>query len=86
DLTPVNLTAKNTYVGVYATNTFDITSQLSFTAGGRVHFAQINLQDETGFNPLLTSRNDYSRFNPVVGLTYRVTPNLTAYAGYSEAN
>lgn len=86
DLTPVNLTAKNTYVGVYATNTFDITSQLSFTAGGRFNFAQINLQDETGFNPLLTSRNDYSRFNPVVGLTYRVTPNLTAYAGYSEAN
>ncbi len=86
DLTPVNLTAKNTYVGVYATNTFDITSQLSFTAGGRFNFAQINLQDETGLNPLLTSRNNYSRFNPVVGLTYRVTPNLTAYAGYSEAN
>ena len=86
DNTPVNLTANNTYVGVYATNTFDITSQLSATAGGRFNYAQVNLQDETGVNPLLTSRNNFQRFNPVVGLTYKVTPNLTAYAGYSEAN
>ncbi len=85
-LTPANITANNTYVGVYATNTFDITQQLSFTAGGRFNYAQINLQDETGINPLLTSQNNFQRFNPVVGLTYKVTPNVTAYAGYSEAN
>ena len=48
--------ADNTYVGVYATNTFDITSQLSFTAGGRFNLAQIDLQDETGTSPLLNSR------------------------------
>ena len=86
DLVPVNLTAKNTYVGIYATNTFDITSQLSFTAGGRFNLAQIDLQDETGNSPLLNSNNRFARFNPVVGLTYRITPGLTAYAGYSEAN
>jgi iron complex outermembrane recepter protein len=86
DVTPVSLAADNTYLGVYATNTFDITSQLSFTAGGRFNFAQINLQDETGANPLLTSQNQFQRFNPVVGLTYKITPNVTAYAGYSEAN
>jgi iron complex outermembrane recepter protein len=85
-LTPANLTTKNTYVGVYATNTFDITSQLSLTAGGRFNYAQINLQDNTGINPLLTSNNNFQRFNPVVGLTYRITPNVSAYAGYSEAN
>jgi iron complex outermembrane receptor protein len=86
DVTPVSLAADNTYLGVYATNTFDVTSQLSFTAGGRFNFAQINLQDETGANPLLTSQNQFQRFNPVVGLTYKITPNVTAYAGYSEAN
>ena len=47
---------------------------------------QIDLQDTTGNSPLLNSSNQFQRFNPVVGLTYRVTPNLTAYAGYSEAN
>ncbi len=83
---PDNLRANNTYIGVYATNTFDITSQLSLTGGGRFNYAQIDLQDLTGTNPLLTSANNYQRFNPVIGLTYRITPNVTAYAGYSEAN
>ena len=86
DDTPVSLAANNTYLGVYATNTFDITSQLSLTTGGCFNLAQINLQDETGTDPLLTSRNQYTRFNPVVGLTFRITPNITAYGGYSEAN
>src|SRR5262249_52482105 len=84
DLTPVNLLATNTYLGVYATDTFDITQRLSVTAGGRFNFAQINLQDETGNNPLLNSSNQYQRFNPVIGATYKITPNLTGYAGYSE--
>jgi iron complex outermembrane receptor protein len=86
DVTPVNLGTSNTYVGVYATDTFDITRQLSVTAGGRYNYAQINLQDLTGNNPLLTSNNNFQRFNPVIGLTYKFTPNITGYAGYSEAN
>lgn len=86
DITPANLSASNTYFGVYATNTFDITAQLALTAGGRFNYAKIDLDDNTGLNPQLTSRNNFQRFNPVVGLTYKVTPNLTAYAGYSEAN
>jgi iron complex outermembrane receptor protein len=86
DVVPVDLTATNTYVGVFATDTFDITSQLALTAGGRFNYADIRLQDNTGNSSLLNSSNQFQRFNPVVGLTYRVTPNLTAYAGYSEAN
>jgi len=86
DVAPVNLNATNTYVGVYATNTFDITQQLSFTAGGRFNYAQINLNDNTGLNPQLTSNNNFQRFNPVVGLTYKIMPNMSAYVGYSEAN
>ena len=86
DITPVNLLATNTYTGIYATDTFDVTSKLSVTAGGRFNLAQINLQDQTGFNPLLSSSSQYQRFNPVIGATYKFTPNVTAYAGYSEAN
>jgi iron complex outermembrane receptor protein len=86
DLTPVNLQATNTYTGIYATDTFDVTSKLSVTAGGRFNVAQINLQDQTGLNPLLSSSNQFQRFNPVIGATYKFTPNVTAYAGYSEAN
>jgi len=86
DITPVNLRTTNTYVGVYATDTFDITSQLSVTAGGRFNYAQINLADQTGQTPELNGNNQFQRLNPVIGFTYKLTPDLTAYAGYSEAN
>jgi iron complex outermembrane recepter protein len=86
DISPVSLHAFNTYTGIYATDTFDVTSRLSVTAGGRFNVAQINLEDQTGQDSLLNSSNRYQRFNPVVGATYKLFPNLTAYAGYSEAN
>jgi iron complex outermembrane receptor protein len=85
-LTPVSLQAKNTYTGIYATDTVDVTSELSVTAGARYNRAQINLFDETGTDPLLTSSSTFTRINPVVGATYKIVPNVTAYAGYSEAN
>jgi iron complex outermembrane recepter protein len=86
DITPVGLLASNTYTGVYATDTFDVTKRLSVTAGARWNVAQINLLDETGMSPQLDSTSSYQRLNPVVGATYKITPNVTAYAGYSEAN
>jgi len=84
DLAPVDLRTTSTYLGVYATDTFDITDRLSLTAGGRFNFARIELDDQAGGS--LSSDNRFSHLNPVVGLTYKVTPNLTAYAGYSQAN
>ena len=29
---------------------------------------------------------NYQRLNPAIGATYKFTPSLTGYAGYSEAN
>jgi len=86
DVSPVSLRATNTYAGFYATDTFDITQRLSVTAGGRFNIAQIDLQDLTGTNPDLTSSNRFQRFNPVIGATFKISPNVTAYGGYSEAN
>jgi iron complex outermembrane receptor protein len=85
-LAPVDLHATNTYTGVYLTDTFDVTNKFAVTAGGRFNLAQIDLQDQTGTNPLLNSNNRFQRPNPVIGGTYKITPNLTFYAGYSEAN
>ncbi|MGZ5803881.1 MAG: TonB-dependent receptor [Xanthobacteraceae bacterium] len=84
DVAPVSLKATTTYTGIYATNTFDITSQLSLTGGGRFNVAQIKLEDQLGTD--LNGDSRYSRFNPVIGMTYKFVPNVTAYAGYSEAN
>ena len=86
DVAPVGLGAETLYTGLYTTDTFDVTSRLSVTAGGRFNFAQINLLDELGNDPLLNGNHDYSRFNPTIGATYKLTPNVTLYGGYSEAN
>ena len=86
DVAPVGVLAKTLYTGVYATDTFDVTSRLSVTFGGRFNIAQIGLRDTLGNNDDLNGDHWYSRFNPVVGATFKITPNVTAYGGYSEAN
>ena len=84
NLAPVSLLSNTTYTGLYATDTFEITPRLALTAGGRFNIAQITLDDQ--LRGLLSSDNRFQRFNPVVGATYKLLPNTTVYAGYSEAN
>jgi iron complex outermembrane recepter protein len=86
DVAPVRLGADTLYTGFYTTDTFDVTPRLAVTAGGRFNVAQIGLTDEIGNDPGLNSSHTYSRFNPTAGATYKLTPNLTLYGGYSEAN
>ena len=81
---PVSLRTTNQYTGLYALDTFDVTRAFSITAGGRFNVANINLQDQLG--TALNGNDTYTRFNPIIGGTYKITPGLTAYAGYSEAN
>jgi iron complex outermembrane receptor protein len=86
DVAPVGLGANTLYTGLYATDTFDVTSRLSITAGGRFNFAQINLTDDLGNDPGLTGNHTYTHFNPMIGGTYKLTPNLTLYGDFAEAN
>ena len=51
------------------------------TFGGRYNVAQIGLRDSLGNNEGRNGDHSYSRFNPVIGTTFKVTPNVTAYAG-----
>ena len=81
---PVDLRATNQYTGLYALDTFDVTKAFSLTAGGRFNVANIRLEDQ--IDTSLNGSNTYTRFNPIIGGTYKITSELTAYAGYSEAN
>ncbi len=81
---PVDLRTTSQYSGLYALDTFDVTNAFSITGGGRFNVANIRLQDQIG--SALNGNDTYTRFNPIVGATYKITSGLTAYAGYSEAN
>jgi outer membrane receptor protein involved in Fe transport len=81
---PVSLRATNRYSGLHAQDTFDVTDAFSISGGGRFNYASINLEDQIG--TALNGSHTFSRFNPMIGGTYKITPELTAYAGYSEAN
>ena len=85
---PVDLRTTNQYTGLYALDTFDVTKAFSLTAGGRFNVANISLQDQLPEQPgtSLNGNDTYTRFNPIIGGTYKITSDLTAYAGYSEAN
>lgn len=83
---PTYLLGTTTYFGLYTLDTFNITPELALTAGARLNVAKIDTSDATGFASELNSDNTYTRLNPMVGLTYKILPSLSAYAGYSEAN
>ncbi|MDR3464749.1 MAG: TonB-dependent receptor [Xanthobacteraceae bacterium] len=84
---PVGVRTVNQYTGLYALDAIDLTNKLTVTGGGRFNFANVQIQDMIG-GPAssLNGTNDFSRFNPLIGATYKITSGLTAYGGYSEAN
>jgi outer membrane receptor protein involved in Fe transport len=83
-ITPVRVHTFYNYYGLYVTDTLDITPRLSGTVSARFNSAQITLRDQIGTD--LNGSHSYNRVNPAVGLTYKILPNLTVYAGYAETN
>ena len=72
------------YYGIFFTDTVDLTSALSATAGGRYNYEELMLNDLTGTT--LTGNHIYARFNPMAGLTYKFNSAVSAYGGYAEAS
>ncbi len=83
-LAPVSVDATNLYAGLYALDTFNPSPALALTGGARLNYAAINLTDQTG--GLVNGYSTYAHVNPVIGLTYKITPEVTFYAGYAMSN
>jgi iron complex outermembrane receptor protein len=83
---PVEVRTRTTYLGAYATDTWDATDRLSLTLSGRLNRARAAIRDLTGASPELNGRHHFTRFNPAAGLAWRFSELATLYGGYSEAN
>ena len=84
EVTPIDLLVRTQYYGLFFMNTLDVTDRLAVTVGGRYNLANIRLEDQ--FGEALNGDHTFQRFNPLIGATYKLTPGITAYAGYSESN
>ncbi len=84
DVQPVSVRANNNYLGAYALDALDATDRLTVTVGGRYNLAKIALYDQ--FTTALNGGGTYARFNPTAGATFKLTPDMSLYANYAEAN
>ncbi len=83
-IAPVRLRSTNTYWGIYASDTLELTERLALTAGARLNIAELDLDDQLG--TALNGTHRFTRLNLSGGATYRLAEGLTLYANYAEAN
>jgi iron complex outermembrane recepter protein len=83
-ITPVDVKTTNAYYGLYFLDVLDVTERLAATVSGRLNIARISLRDQIGTD--ITGDHEFMRFNPAGGLAYKITPDVSIYGGYSEAN
>src|SRR5205085_11678106 len=81
---PVSVKSRNDYLGIYAAERLDVTGTLSVTLSGRYNFARIAVEDLR--RDSLSGTHDYGRLNAAAGLSYALTPRLSVYGGYAQAN
>ena len=87
--TPTQIKNTTASLGIYATDTLDVTDDLSVMFAGRFNRTTSDTSDEFVYNVVragtLQSSSIFSRFNPALGFTYAVAPlGATVYGGASE--
>jgi iron complex outermembrane receptor protein len=78
------LAAESTNLGIYISNALRISDRLSLTASARYNRVDVTLRDQLG--TALDGDHRFSRVNPAIGLSYRISSGLTFYVSYSESN
>jgi len=79
----VRLTTNTSAVGVFLSDSFSITDDLTATVAGRYNYIHMNLIDKYGTE--LNGSHTFERLNPSAGLTYNIFDNLTVFGNYSES-
>lgn len=75
---------------IFFTNTHSFTDRLAMTVGARYNWIEVDISgySEGGEQDLNESGNSHTfkRLNPSLGLTYKLTDNMTSYVSYNESN
>lgn len=71
---------------LYLTDTIDVSERWSITLSGRFNHTETLLEDQSGEHPELNGKHEFIRFNPALGLTWRLNGELSLYGGYSESS
>lgn len=70
---------------LYLADTLTLDERLDLSFGARWNGTRVRLDDRSG-NDALDGDHSYSRIDPAVGLSWRLTPQTTLYTSYSEAS
>lgn len=81
-----SVTGNSQAFGLYATDTWQLTPATHLTASARWNHARVSntLTGQNGIQPKETF--NYSKLNPAIGLTHKLTPSLTMFGGVSQSN
>nr|WP_320166571.1 TonB-dependent receptor [uncultured Methylophaga sp.] len=79
----------NTY-SLFFTNTHSVSERLALTVGARYNWIEVDISgsSKAGAQDLNESGNSHTfkRLNPSLGLTYKLTEDMTTYVSYNESN
>ena len=87
DESRVRLHTNTSTVGVFLTDSFSITKDLTATVAGRYNYIHVNMEDmyKNDLPKSLDGSHTFERLNPSAGLTYQIRDNLNVYGSYSES-
>jgi iron complex outermembrane receptor protein len=74
-----------TSASAYFLDTLSLSESVAVTLSGRYDDTRIELSDRSGENPQLDGNHDFARFNPAVGVTFRLGSATTLYGSYGES-
>jgi iron complex outermembrane receptor protein len=79
------VSSRLTNASAYVLDTLNLSDDVAVTVSGRFNETRIELSDRSGDSPQLNGQHDFSRFNPAVGVTWRLASATTLYASYGES-
>ncbi|HEY8623838.1 MAG TPA: TonB-dependent receptor [Casimicrobiaceae bacterium] len=85
DYTPeTDVGTANRYLGAFFADTLALTGAWTVSLSGRYNHARVRIADRSGNDARLNGNFTFARFAPAIGINYKPSSAMTAYATYNE--